>query len=111
MFRLWIQILKEYFTKHGLNLNLSGKEQITLKRAAVVKSLVNRNKSSSIHLQWKENSMSLCHGCPKETIGNGVSELSLATQVPSNLEGTAIHTQLNKRQRKNPALRDQDFLW
>ena len=46
---------REYFTKHGLHLNLSGKEQITLKLAAVVKSLVNRNKSSSIHLQWKEN--------------------------------------------------------
>ena len=39
-----------------------------------------------------------------------LAELSSAIDVPNN-KGTATQLQLTKRQRKNPALRDQDFLW
>jgi hypothetical protein len=44
-----------YFTKHGLHLNAYGKEQIALKLAVVVKRSLNKNRTSRICLQWKEN--------------------------------------------------------
>jgi hypothetical protein len=37
-------------------------------------------------------------------------EVNPATQI-QNDEGTATQPQSAKRQRKNPAQRDQDFLW
>ena len=40
-----------------------------------------------------------------------LAELSSAIDVPNNKEGTATQLQPTIRQRKNPALRDQDFLW
>jgi hypothetical protein len=38
-------------------------------------------------------------------------EVTPATQIQNNDEGTATQPQPAKRQRKNPAQRDQDFLW
>ena len=43
--------------------------------------------------------------------GNDACKLPSTIDVPNNKEGTATQSQLTKRQRKNPALRDQDFLW
>jgi hypothetical protein len=40
-----------------------------------------------------------------------LAELSSAIDVPNNKEGTATELQPTKRQMKNPALRDQEFLW
>jgi hypothetical protein len=45
----------EYFTKHGLHWNSSGKEHIALKLAAVVKSVFNKKKVFSVCLQRKED--------------------------------------------------------
>jgi hypothetical protein len=48
---------REYFTKHGLHLNSSGKECIAPRLATVVKSFFNKEKMSPIFLQWKDNTM------------------------------------------------------
>jgi len=42
---------REYFTKHGLHLNPSGKECIALRLAMVVKSFLNKERMSPITLQ------------------------------------------------------------
>jgi hypothetical protein len=102
---------RECFTKHGLHLNSAGKEQIALKLAATVKSLLNKKSTSHIYLQWKENPMSSHPSSPVLITGNGVCKLSSAIDVLNNKERTATQFQLTKRQRKNPAQRDQDFLW
>jgi hypothetical protein len=44
----------EYFTKHGLHLNSYRKEQIALKLAAVVKILLNKNRTSHIYLHGRK---------------------------------------------------------
>jgi hypothetical protein len=67
---------KNFFTKHGLHLNSPGKEKIALKLVAVVKSLLNKNRTSHIYLQWKENPTSSCRGRPVKITGNGAHELS-----------------------------------
>jgi hypothetical protein len=76
-------------------MNSSGKEQLILKLVDMIESLTIKNSGSSIQLQWKENGTSL----------------AVANQVPKNDEGEVVKPQLIKRQRKNPALKDQDFLW
>ena len=46
---------REYFTKHGLHWNSSGKEHIALKLAAVVKSFFNKKGVSPVCSQWEED--------------------------------------------------------
>jgi hypothetical protein len=48
---------REYFTKHGLHLNSSGKECITLRLATVVKSFFNKERMPPIYFQWKDDTM------------------------------------------------------
>jgi len=45
----------KYFTKHGLHLNLSGKECITLRLATVIKSFFHTERMSPIYLHWKDD--------------------------------------------------------
>jgi len=42
---------------------------------------------------------------------NQVSRLGGENQASKYEEGEVSKPQLNKRQRRNPALKDQDFLW
>jgi hypothetical protein len=120
---------REYFTKHGLHLNSSGEEQIALKLAAVVTSFFNEKKVSSVCFKWKEDPMISYHDrdandfntsnnkemmviqpqfskSPKRNLSTGLQELPSAINIPNNNEGTVAHTQLAKRQREKPALRD-----
>jgi len=48
---------RKYFTKHGLHLNSSGKECITLRLATVVKSFFHLEQMSPIYLHWKDNTV------------------------------------------------------
>ena len=95
-----------YFTKHGLHMNSSGKDQLIMKLASVIESVTVNNSGPSIELQWKGNGIN---------IGNMVTNPILQTggvnQVLKDEVGEVSKPQLNKRQRKNPALKDHDFLW
>jgi hypothetical protein len=46
---------RKYFTKHGLHLNSSGKECITLRLATVIKSFFHTERMSPIYLHWKDD--------------------------------------------------------
>ena len=46
---------RKYFTKHGLHLNLSGKEYITLRLAAVIQNVFHTEQRSPISLHWIGN--------------------------------------------------------
>ena len=48
---------RKYFTKHGLHLNSSGKECITLKLATVIKSFFLTERMSLIYLHWKDDTV------------------------------------------------------
>jgi len=48
---------RKYFTKHGLNLNSSGKECITLRLDTVVKSFFHIERMSPIYLHWKDDTV------------------------------------------------------
>jgi hypothetical protein len=120
---------REYFTKHGLHLNSPGEEQIALKLAAVVTSFFNKKKELSVCFKWKEDPTISYHDrntndlntsniremmvnqpqfseSPKRNLSTGLQDLPSAINIPNNKEGTIAHTQLAKRQREKPALRD-----
>jgi hypothetical protein len=92
-------------------MNFFGKEQISLKLVEMIESLIVKNSVSSIQLQWKENVTTLDNSGSKRIleIGGGIS--SVANQVSNDDVGGLGKPQLNKRERKNPALKDSDFLW
>jgi hypothetical protein len=125
---------REYFTKHGLHLNSSGKEYIALRLTMVVKSFLNKERMSPIRLQWKDNTtfsdlnrnnkksyVSNCNAVvvpqsqpstsPKETLGKESQESSASTDKTNENEEITTHPQPAKRQRKKPAPSDQHFLW
>jgi hypothetical protein len=102
---------RDCFTKHGLHMNSSGKEQLTLKLADMIESLTVKNSGSSIQLQWKEYGTSLDSIDTLQIRGIGGCTPSVVNQIPKNDEGEVGKPQLIRRQRKNPALKDQDFLW
>jgi hypothetical protein len=45
---------RKYFTEHGQHLNLSGKEQISLKLTTVIKEFFTKKQLSPICMQWKD---------------------------------------------------------
>jgi hypothetical protein len=79
---------RDCFTKHCLHMNSSGKDQLIMKLVEMIENITVQNSGSNIELQWK------CEN-----------------QVSKYDEGEVSNPQLNKRQRKNPALKDRDFLW
>jgi hypothetical protein len=87
-------------------MNSSGKEQLIRKLASVIESVSVKNSGPNIALQWIGNGSS---------IGNMESNQSLqlgdVKHGSNQEEGVVSKPQLNKRQRKNPALKDEDFLW
>jgi hypothetical protein len=66
---------REFFTKHGLHLNSSGKECIAQRLSMVVKSFTNRVGMSPISLQWKDDTM------PSDLDGDNKSYVSSCNAV------------------------------
>jgi xylose isomerase len=64
---LEVKLQKEYFTKHGQHLNNSGKELVSLELAKLVEQLVNKKKTASIEIQWKEDNADL-HSEPEKSM-------------------------------------------
>jgi hypothetical protein len=75
---------RDCFTKHGLHMNSSGKEQLILKLADMIESLTIKNSGSSIQLQWKENGTSLDNIDSVQILGIGGCTPPVANQVPDN---------------------------
>ena len=90
-------------------MNSSGKEQLIRKLVSVIESLTAKNSGSDIQLQWKENGTSLENRDTNQILFIGGWTPSVANQVLTNDEGEVGKPQLSKRQRKTPALKDQDF--
>jgi len=46
---------RKYFTKHGQHLNLSGKEQISMKLTTLIKEFSTKKLLSPVRMQWKDS--------------------------------------------------------
>ena len=87
-------------------MNSLGKDQLIMKLAGMIESVTVKNSGSNIQFQWKENRINLGN---MEI--NQIPRVGGEIQLSKYEEGEVSKPQLNKRQRKNPALKDQDFLW
>jgi hypothetical protein len=99
---------RKYFTKHGLQLNLSGKEQISPKLAAVIREFFNRSHLPSICMQWENPSLD---GLNRRASKSERSKLLPEAKTLVSTDEMGKPSQLSKRQRKNPSFRNPDFLW
>jgi hypothetical protein len=77
-------------------MNSFGKEQISLKLAEMIESLIVKNSVSSIQLQWKENVKTLDNSGSKRILGIGVDISSVANQVSNDDVGGLGKPQLIK---------------
>ena len=87
-------------------MNSLGKDQLIMKLAGMIESVTVKNSGSNIELQWNENRINLGN---MEI--NQIPRIGGEIQLSKYEEGEVSKPQLYKRQRKNPALNDQDFLW
>jgi len=114
---------RKYFTTHGQHLNSSGKELISNKLSMVIKEMFVKKQSTPIRMPWKEISQltELNHNNPdqlppntKTTKQPQISDVGVPnTEFPDqkNLKELPTPLNLSKRQRKQVALRNTEFLW
>jgi hypothetical protein len=118
---------RTYFTRHGLHFNSSGKEFIASKLATVVKSFLQKVRSSPIYMKWKVDSVPINHDDSNNTSDSGLSDVSSPRlNGPSNTSinvdksyievSDSKHTlhcadKKSNRIKKAPLTRSADFLW
>lgn len=123
---------REYFTKHGMHLNSSGKEIIAQRLAILVRSFLKKERMSPISLEWENNTpfsdlmgneshtaSGIAVTAPRskpststeESLVREAQDSTTSTNNKNEDEAKIAHFQPTKRQRKKPAPRNQDFLW
>ena len=112
---------RSHYTTHGQHLNSAGKEFITNKLAILIKDVFAKKQLTPIQIPWKEllEEPNQSH----KTSGNLTlnvetskqpSQIDIGTiEIPEqkNLMGTITQSDPPKRQRKQIALKNTDFLW
>jgi hypothetical protein len=91
---------RENFTRHGLHLNATGKDRIVNNIGRSIVSLLKKQKSLPISLQWRE-----------EQIDPAANEL---LKIPTNnckIDFIPEKIRTSRRSRRNPLTRSEDFLW
>jgi len=116
---------REYFTKHGMHLNSSGKECIAQKLAIVIRNFLTKERRSPSKLHWEDLKGNKSHilrcnigtapqsqpsTSPEESLERESQDADASPKKENEDEVKTDHSQLTKRQRK-PASRHQDFLW
>jgi hypothetical protein len=88
------------FTLHGLHLNISGKEKMAKLIGENIKKLMSRKEDTPFILKCEENQKDPTQNEAKEKLTNDVNKEPNLKEVRSS-----------KRQKRNPATRNEDFLW
>jgi len=112
---------RSHYTTHGQHLNSSGKEFIANKLAILIKDVFAKKQLTPIQIPWKE--LLEEPNQRQKTSGNLTLNVETSKQPPQidigtieipeqkNLMGTIIQSDPPKRQRKQIALKNTDFLW
>jgi len=96
---------RKYFTKHGQHLNLSGKEQISMKLTTLIKEFLTKKQLSPICKQWKDS----IYGGLKSRSSETEDWVVNPEVLNHNNWDKHPRLQLSKHQRNNAALRNPDF--
>jgi hypothetical protein len=129
-----VDLDRDLFTRHGLHLNTKGREHLALKVALMIKNLLTRKEKLPIALKWKVNEnmnsiiksteMSLgiqdppatasqedaqanLKGCQKD-LNNDKGNLNSIPDPRMKQENLGLTL---KRSRRQPAKRNENFLW
>jgi hypothetical protein len=88
------------FTRHGLHLNLPGKEKIAKQLGESINNLTSRKENAPVTLKWEETKKEPTQKETKEKITTDVIK-----------EPNLQETRSSKRQKRIPATMNDDFLW
>jgi hypothetical protein len=91
-----VDINREYYTRHGLHMNISGREKMAKKISEAVSKIVTKKKEKPITLTW-------------EDMFTGQSGGMEERKDTSEMKETEIRS--SRRCRKQPVTRKDDFLW
>jgi hypothetical protein len=131
---LEVKLQREHFTKHGQHLNNSGKELVALELAKLVEQLVNKKKTATIEMQWKEDNAdlhsetekSMDHCDTKDSLKLSKGEVGKTkSDVLSHAKDREVRAEeicrilddrkqigrTSSRQNKATTTRSEDFLW
>jgi uncharacterized sporulation protein YeaH/YhbH (DUF444 family) len=96
---LQTQLNRNDFTRHGLHLNISGKEKIANSISKYIRNLDMKKEESPIVIKWEENSLKTDQEETKRKL------IKDRKQVPNLNE-----VRSSKRLRQIPSIRKDDFL-
>jgi len=114
---------RKYFTMHGQHLNSSGKEIISNKLSIVIKDMFVKKQPTPICMPWKEISqltdfnqnnpdqLPLNTKTSKQPQNSDVGVLNTEFSDKKNLKEFPTPLNPSKRQRKQVASKNADFLW
>jgi hypothetical protein len=118
---------RNYFTRHGLHFNSSGKEFIASKLASVVKSFMQKVRSSPIYMKWKVDPVPTNYDDSNNSSDSGLCEVSspqpngplndpihedkFNIEVKDNQHDLRCADKKSNRIKKAPLTRTADFLW
>lgn len=88
------------FTRHGLHLNLSGKEKMAKLLGESINKPISREENTPIRLKWK--------GTKEEPTPKDAKEIITNDDIK---EPNLQDTRSSKRQKRTPATMNDDFLW
>jgi len=98
--RIQANLNRNDFTLHGLQLNISGKEKMAKLIEENIKILMLRKEETPFILKWKENQKDPTQKEAKEKLTNDVNKKPKLKEVRSS-----------KRQKRNPAMRNEFFFF
>jgi lysophospholipase L1-like esterase len=131
------ELQRKYFTKHGMNMNRTGKEQMTQKIAEHIRETLSKRETFPMTLQWKQDSVKRTASVSKNDVETNMDEVADNLQENQlslkgiNTENSNINRDntkgtitlnsatgcsenkgmLPKRDRKRPKTRNGVFLW
>jgi hypothetical protein len=96
------------YTRHGLRLNLKGKEYVAKQLITFIEMKLNKNEKTVIPLNWKKDKIE--KGDSKDRI-SAEEVLVTLSEDERKQHGKICSSLLSKRVRRQPANRSDDFLW
>ena len=87
------------FTRHGMHLNVSGREKMAIFLGQNVKTILVKHNEAPIMLKWKGH----------EELNQVEVKKNFVNEVNSEIANKEVR--VSKRQKRNPVNRNKDFLW
>jgi hypothetical protein len=103
---------RKYHTRHGLHLNIKGKEHVAKQPQTTIKAILNKSVKTVIPLNWKKSQLEdETRMCKNKGCNSHKEDLGTSFTCEERQSGRILPTLPSMQVRRPPASRSDDFLW